>query len=150
MADQKTLLDVLAESGVSLPSSDELGDDAVTSKLWETIHALAALKIYLLSTDHLGDRQLYEKLLNDVLLEEYEPVPDWGTGSFIDVLDLEEPEDLLAYIKHYADDMAREGWTPDDLPGDLDDLPEHEDLPYDRDSRMPSGPLPRGSRRSAE
>jgi hypothetical protein len=145
MATNKTLLDVLNQDGVALPPSGELDDAAVSAKMWEAIHALAARKIYLMSTDHLSDRQLYEKLLDGVLREEYEPIPDWGTGSYLDVLDVED--DLVAYLKYYADDFAREGWTPEDLPGDFDELPEREEMPYDRDSQMPSGPLPRGSRK---
>jgi hypothetical protein len=146
MANDKTLFDVLTEDGISLPPSAELDDAAVSAKMWEAIHGLAARKIYLMSTDHLSDRELYEELLDDVLREEYEPIPDWGMGQYLDVLDVEE--DLVAYLKYYADDFAREGWTPDDLPGDHDELPEREAMPYDRDSRMPSGPLPRGSRKS--
>ena len=38
---------LLAESGLSLPSPETLEDAALTSELWEVIHGLAAVGVYL-------------------------------------------------------------------------------------------------------
>ena len=145
MSDEKTLLDMLAEDGISLPPAAELDDEAVTQKLWQAIDGLAERKIYLMSTNHLSDRELYQVFLDDLLLEPYEPLPDWGTGAYMDVIDTNTPEGLLAYLTFYADDETRGEWTPDDLPGDLEAVPEHRDPAYDRDSKLPTGTLPRSS-----
>ena len=44
-------------------------DEQLTARLWEVIHALARQAVYLHSTDHLSDRQLYKQLTEDALHE---------------------------------------------------------------------------------
>ena len=53
------LFDRLDASGVALRAPEDLDESQITAKLWEIIGALAALGVYLHSTDHLSDRQLY-------------------------------------------------------------------------------------------
>ena len=67
---------VLIESGISLPSPDELDDSQLTAKLWEVVNALSLLRVYLQHTDHLSDRELYDQLWNDLLREEMVLQPD--------------------------------------------------------------------------
>ncbi len=131
-----TTLDVLTADGVSLPRPNELADDQIRDKLWEAIHGLAARGIYLEYTNHLSDRQLYEFLWENVLLDEQQETGP-ATAEIVDLVSTGDPEGLLAYIKYYAEDWEREGWSPDDLPGNLDELPPHEDPPFDRDDQLP-------------
>ena len=68
----------LEASGGDLPAPDSLTEEQVTAKLWEVIHALAAMDTFLYRTDHLSDRGLYEGLWGDTLRE---VVPTMPRGS---------------------------------------------------------------------
>lgn len=134
-AEEQPLFDYLVKEGLSLPPSETLDDAQLHEKLWEVIHAMAGVGQFLSSTDHLSDRCLYETLWNDILREPACISPDAsGPISFIDILGGCSQEDLQIRLKYYADEYEREAWEPDD-PEDI--LPEHEDLPYDRDRHLP-------------
>ena len=50
------LFDQLENGGVQLTPPEDLEEQQVHAKLWEVIHAMALLRHYLSSTDHLSDR----------------------------------------------------------------------------------------------
>jgi len=77
--------------------------------LWEVIEGLAALGVFLHSTNHLSDRGPYGELWNRVLRDE------------VDVID------------DYADEQIRQGWQAH---WPYDQMPPHEDPPFDRDSGL--------------
>ena len=127
-------LDVLRAKGMSIPDETELDDQALHAKLWEIIHAMAALGMYLESTDHLSDRELYRYLITDALREETVlSEPGSGGGWHISPIGGCSEEDNEIYLRYYADDESRKGWR-----GDSDEpLPPKEKLPFDRDRLLP-------------
>ena len=126
---------VLIESGISLPSPDELDDSQLTAKLWEVVNALSLLRVYLQHTDHLGDRELYDQLWNDLLREEMVLQPDNADfACHIDLVGSGSEEDIHIYLKYYADDDERSWWAKE-WPGEQ--IPDREEPPFDRDRHLP-------------
>jgi hypothetical protein len=132
---ERPLADYLEEEGVSLPQPETLEDAQVHDKLWEVIQAMAGLNQYLYNTDHLSDRQLYEALWIDILRESVfiNPEDDCSAG-YIDILGGCSEEDCLNRLKYYAEEDERESWADENSE---DELPDHEDPPYDRDRHLP-------------
>ena len=128
----------LEEQGVELPAPEELDDAALSAKLWDAIHGLARLNVFLSQTDHLSDRELYEQLWHDLLREITADLPaDSGWTCHLDILGSGSEEDIELYLKYYADDEYREHWHKD-YPND--EIPPHVDPAYDRDCKLPKAP----------
>jgi hypothetical protein len=124
----------LLDAGIDLPRPASLSDEQVVAKLWEVIGALAALRVYLSSTDHLGDRELYAVLWTNILRQEVEVLrDDWGVWH-VDLVCGGGEEATRLYLKHYADERERRRWA-EEFPDDP--VPAHEKPPHDRDSRLP-------------
>ncbi len=132
--------DRLTRSGAVIPSPETLNGGELSTKLWELIGRLAGMSIYLLHTDHLSDRELYERLWGDVLREE---TPDSFSDNdsegcwIVDLVGAGSEEDLLAWLTYYASDVERQEFI-DELAEDL--FPEPERPPHDRDRHLP-GPI---------
>jgi hypothetical protein len=125
----------LEKAGVSLPAPDSLRDEELTAKLWEIIQKLALLHVFIEQTDHLSDRELYTHLWTDTLREESKAMPMIaGSAWHIDLLGSYSEEDMLLYLKYYADEDWRRQWHKD-WPNDP--IPPHKDPPYDRDRLLP-------------
>jgi hypothetical protein len=125
----------LREAGVELPHPDAIGDEHVTSKLWEVIRALARLRVFLTSTDHLSDRDLYSRLWHDVLRTEIQNLPPDPRETYhVDILGSGSDEDTYLDMKYYADEDRRQNWLAD-FPDY--DMPARERPPYDRDRHLP-------------
>ncbi len=100
-ADGGPLFDLLIGRGVTLPSPEELNDAQITEKLWEVIHALAALGTYLHSTDHVSDRELYARLWSELLREPTVVMPEYPDFAYhIDLVGSGSEESILLYVKH--------------------------------------------------
>lgn len=133
--EEQPLFDLLEKRGVLLPAPKGLDDAQLHAKLWDVINAMALMRHYLSSTDHLSDRQLYEHLWNDILLEPTSVSTDASTSCHIDILGGCSDEDQMIRLKYYADDDERECWECD-FPED--EIPPKEPLPYDRDRHLPA------------
>ena len=59
----------LARCGFEPPPPETVADDEIRRELWQLIWVLALLRMFLENTDHLGDRELYEYLYHEALLE---------------------------------------------------------------------------------
>src|SRR6187401_1867626 len=85
-----------------------LSDSELTALLWKIIEGLADIGVYLTSTDHLSDRELYTVLWQDTLIQEHPIVPDeFQMMTHIDLLGGWSNEDMRTYLKYYADDQER-------------------------------------------
>ncbi len=136
-ADWDRPLDLLAERGVVLPPAEELGDAALTEKLWEVIWALADLGGYLEFTDHLSDRELYTRLRETTLAEQAVLMP--GHLDYACHFDLSAEDGDAVYLRYYADEETRQGVLKDE-PNVV--LPPREAPPFPRDQELPRRPEP--------
>ncbi|MFS8084567.1 MAG: hypothetical protein ACMG6H_02985 [Acidobacteriota bacterium] len=138
-AEPSTLLDWLENAGLEVPPSDQLDDAQLRPKLWEVINRLASLGSYLHSTDHLSDRALYVYLFEEGLREDTVIFPeDPSFAHHLDLVSSGSDEDILLWMKYYADEETREQWLKD-FPDFV--MPEHEDPPFDRDKDLPKSPF---------
>jgi hypothetical protein len=138
-AEPISLMTLLENSGLQVPAPDTLDKDALKVKLKELIERMASLGAYVLHTNHLSDRELYDYLFNDGLREEAVLFPENSSYAYmIDLTGSGSDEDNQIYLKYYADEEHRRQWVHD-WPDDP--LPEHEDPPYDRDRFLPQSPL---------
>jgi len=138
-AEPISLLRLLENSGLEVPPADQFDDEHLAIKLKEIIERMASLGAYLLHTDHLSDRALYEYLYHDGLREEAVLFPENPSYAYmIDLTGSGSEEDNLIYLKYYADEGYRRQWA-NDWPDDS--LPEHEAPPFDRDRFLPQSPI---------
>ena len=134
-AEMVPLFDRLVREGVSLPEPEQLSDAELPAKLWEVVGRLAALDVFLYHTDHMSDRELYSRLWHDSLRVLEPDLPeDLGVRTHIDFVSSGSDEDVLAYLRYFADDQVRADWRAD-FP-DME-IPEHEDPRFDRDRLLP-------------
>lgn len=130
----------LVEAGLELPPPEEIDNEQLHATLWKVIEGLAERRVFLSCTDHLDDRQLYTLLCEDLLHEVSKDLPpEAGWTEHLDVLGSGSEEDTYLYLKYYADDEWRRSWS-EDFPDD--EIPDHEDPPYDRDRLLPKPPRP--------
>lgn len=138
-AEPISLLRLLENSGLEVPPPPQLDDESLTLKLKEIIARMAALGAYLIHTDHLSDRALYEYLYHDGLREEAVLFPENPSYAYmIDLTGSGSEADNQLYLKYYADDQYRRQWATD-WPDDS--VPEHEAPPFDRDRFLPQSPI---------
>jgi hypothetical protein len=138
-AEPISLFRLLENSGLDIPAPDQLDNTTRSAKLKEVIQRMATLGAYLLNTNHLSDRELYDYLYHNGLREEAVLFPENPSYAYmIDLTGSGSDEDNQTYLKYYADEEHRKQWAHD-WPDDP--LPEHEDPPFDRDSTLPKSPL---------
>ena len=130
---------LLENAGLEIPPPDQLDDQTLTAKLQEIVQRMASLGVYLLHTNHLSDRGLYEYLFLDGLRDEAVPFPENPSYAYvIDLTGSGSDADNQIYLKHYADEEYRNQWAHD---WPSEPMPPHEDPPFDRDSSLPQSPL---------
>ena len=138
-AEPISLMTLIENSGMQVPAPDTLDKDALKVKLKALIERMASLGAYLLHTNHVSDRELYDYLYTDGLREEAVLFPENPSYSYmIDLTGSGSDEDNQIYLKYYADEEHRRQWAHD-WPDDV--LPEHEDPPFDRDRFLPQSPI---------
>lgn len=125
----------LERKGIIMQPVEMLSDEELTERLWEVIEGLAECQVFLSSTDHLSDRELYEHLQTESLIEEHPDLPMGANACIhLDILGSCSEEDMYNYNKYFADEEDRlrvQKEYPDEP------MPEHVDPPYDRDQYLP-------------
>ncbi len=137
-----TIFEMLVERGVTLPAPSDLSDAELTAVLKRVIDELARCGVYLCSTNHLSDRQLYVTLWSDVLHESRPGGSPPDEPFVLDLVGSGTAEDIVNWLRYYADEESRAFWQSSFPEEPI--LP-HEKPPYDRDRHLPR---PRSSRRS--
>ena len=138
-AEPISLLRLLENSGLEVPAPETLDDDALKLKLKDIIDRMASLGAYLLHTNHLSDRDLYEYVYHEALREETVLFPENPSYAYmIDLTGSGSEDDNQMYLKYYANADYRRQWRHD-WPDDP--MPEHEEPPFDRDRLLPQSPL---------
>ena len=128
----------LAKAGLEMPADDQLSDADLTTKLWQIIEWMAQENTVLENTNHLSDRELYVWLRDDWFHDADADMP--GMTCHTSPIGSYGPEDMVIYHRYYADESARARWLQD-FPGD--EMPPHEDPPFDRDQWLPDSRLHR-------
>jgi hypothetical protein len=138
-AEQISLLRLLENSGLEVPAPESLEDDALKIKLKEIIDRMASVGSYLLHTNHVSDRELYEYLYHEALREETVLFPENPSYAYmIDLTGSGSEDDNQTYLKYYADEEYRRQWAHD-WPNDP--MPDREEPPFDRDRFLPQSPV---------
>jgi len=125
----KTVREWLERDGYTIDPHP--GDAQLRIVLAELVDRLFSIGVFVHSTDHLSDRELYEWLLQH-LSGHIALLPN----SFVhlDVIGSGSEEDNELYLRYYATEEDRASWKerfPDYA------LPPHEVPPYDRDRSLP-------------
>jgi hypothetical protein len=137
--EEEFLRHVLENSGLEVVPPDQLDAETLNAKLKETIDRMASMGAYLMHTDHLSDRALYEYLYHDGLREEAVLFPENPSYAYmIDLVGSGSEEDNQIFLKYYADEKYREQWASD-WPADV--IPDREERPFDRDRFLPQSPI---------
>ena len=132
-------MDELAARGTAPLPPDELTDDSLPPHLWNLLHHLACRGFYVLHTDHLSDRTLYEVLWKKGLREEaILPGRSRTGGFFYDTIGSYGPDELEIHERYYESEKDRARHLaefPNSTP------PPRERPPFSRDWRLPKGPF---------
>jgi hypothetical protein len=138
-AEPISLFRLLENSGMVISPPAELEETLLSEKLIEIIEKAASMGAYMLHTNHLTDRELYQYLYDEGLREEAVLFPENPSYAFmIDLTGSGTDEDNQIYLKYYADEEHRRQWK---LDWPDDPMPDHEDPPFDRDRYLPRSPL---------
>lgn len=127
--------ELLSKKGILVIAESELSDSQLRKSLKCLIDSLAAERIYLDNTDHLSDRELYVKIVSELLPRSFAVGGgDWDLHDFAAAFDEETRQIYLAY---YADEAERTIWALDTefLP-----VPPRRARLYDRDRHLPRPP----------
>ena len=131
--------ETLARENVPLLPPAEITDETLTPILWELLHNLALRSFYVLHTDHLSDRELYNELWSHGLREPASLAPRDQRGAFFhDFLGSWGEDDTDLWLRFYATDPERAQHARD-WPNDT--IPPRQPAPYHRDWRLPKAPF---------
>ncbi len=112
-APQTTHFDQLRHRGISLPAPATLSDEQLRNKLEEVVRTLAEMNVFICSTNHLNDRQLYDRLWSDVLHEWTMDAEMPDMTCYLDLVGSGSDKDIADWLRYYADAEDRARWQRD-------------------------------------
>jgi hypothetical protein len=129
----------LAEHNIPLLPPAEITEETLTPILWELLHNLSLRGFHVLHTNHLSDRELYDELWERGLRDPaHLPGRNLRGGWFHDFLGSWGEDDMQCWLRYHASDEERakhaKAWPNDTIPP-------KEKPPFNRDWRLPKGPL---------
>lgn len=121
--------------GFAIPPADALDDDQLTFRLWQLIRRMERVNIFLTSTDHLSDRQLYV-WLRETGLNKFLMTAPGSTSTYtgLDVIGGGSDEEFEIWARYYMDDAEREHWIEEHPE---EEIPEPQERPFERDRFLP-------------
>lgn len=135
-----TPFDDLVATGIHLPPPSDLDDRQLATKLWELIEVLSRRGTYLYHTNHLSDRELYERLWTEDLREVTAQMPPSSGWSYhLDMIGSGSDEHIQLGLMYYDSEESRQHWAKD-FPSCH--IPPHVDPPFDRDRLLPKHVIP--------
>jgi hypothetical protein len=129
-----TAFNRLKREGIKLIPPEELDDATLPTRLWEVLQAMAKLNLFVESTNHLSDRELYYWLWSEALREQTPDMRQLQGNWHVSPIGACTDEDIAIFLKYYATEAERRRWEKD-FPND--EIPTHCVLPNDRDRNLP-------------
>lgn len=127
-------LELLRSRGITLRPPGNIAPDEVHAELWKAIEAMASIGVFLDSTDHLSDAELYEFVWQELHVPTLLLPDDPRSAWHISPIDSGSEADNDLYLRFYADEETRREWV-----GDFGGpLPPAQRPPYDRDRLLPT------------
>lgn len=103
-----TNVEQLAEIGLVVAESKYILDTEISEVLHILVKKMAELQLFLLHTNHLRDRELYELLTEKILREQVRDLPASDVHEFIDITGTKKAEDI--YMSVYASEEDKQEW----------------------------------------
>lgn len=125
----------LSVRGMDFEYHPSMAEATVTRQLWRLLHALAKIQVTFTNTDHLSERELYQLLIEAILVQPIAQVCACSErGCVVDVVGIAVQDDPVPWLQHYASNRERMEWAKQN-PGK--GLPVPMPAPFARDALLP-------------
>lgn len=99
----------LEQLGVVMKNSSDISDEELPTVLNNVFKGLEKYSIYLIRTNHLTDRDLYERLTTEIFVEEIRDLPpNSGVHEYIDLTGGGTGNARMTFESYYGTDESRE------------------------------------------
>jgi hypothetical protein len=106
-------IDILRERGTVVPDPGTLDDAQLSATLWQIIAALGDLGVIIEYTDHLTDRELYQRLIDQVLTEPMFLSDEPNSFEVCDMVGDGGDDENATFLSYYATEEERTDWFKD-------------------------------------
>lgn len=132
-------IDLFRESDYTPMPAAELTEETIAPALWELLHEMSRLNLYIAHTDHYSDVQLYTEITRTVIHQKI-LIPEIlaVAACYHDCLEHAAADPITLWLTYYADEIHRAKWKRSH-PGVK--LPEAKSRPHQRDWRLPQPPI---------
>lgn len=132
-------IDLFREADYTPMPAAELTEETVAPALWELLHEMSRLNLFVTHTDHLSNDELYTELTRTVIHHKILIPEIMAMAScYHDFLDHGKQAPNQLWLTYYADDEARKDWSRNH-PGQS--IPAKKRPPFHRDWQLPHPPM---------